>query len=196
MEREERAKADREAVERFLAGDGSAFATLVRSYQDNMMQFAASWLGAAGAEDAAQEIFLQAARSLPGFRGDSSFSTWLYSLARNVCRHRLRERHAAKRDAETAEECEAEALPDGSPELLSWLEREEASAVVRRAVDALPPGQRAVLVLSHWEGMRYEEIARVLDIPVGTVKSRMHGAMAALARELASACPGRTERNE
>ena len=184
MDRERRERRDREEIKRFLAGDENAFARLIAAYQDNIHQFACSLLGLAEAEDTAQEVFLQAFRSLPNFRGDSSFSTWLYSLARNVCRHRLRSMSAARRAGERADMVEAADMPDGEPGLLARLESEESRALVRQAVDSLSCGHCAVLVLCHWEGLRYEEIARVLDIPVGTVKSRVHNAVAALAQRL------------
>ncbi len=181
-EREARAHRDKEAVARFLAGDETAFAVLVDAHKDNVHQFVRSILGAGEAEDQAQEVFMQVFRSLRSFRGDASFSTWLYCLARNVCRHRLRALGAAKRGS--TEEIDSLELPDGEPTSFARLEAEETRALVRAAVDELPPGHRAVIVLSHWEGLRYEDISKVLEIPEGTVKSRVHNAVAALTKAL------------
>lgn len=181
-EREARTQRDRDAVARFLAGDETAFTVLVDAHKDNVHQFVRSLLGAAEAEDQAQEVFIQVFRSLRSFRGDSSFSTWLYCLARNVCRHRLRALGAAKRGP--AGDIDLLELPDGEPSLLARLEAEETRALVRAAVNDLPPGHREVIVLSHWERLRYEEISAVLEIPVGTVKSRVHNAVAALTKAL------------
>ncbi|MDE2039447.1 MAG: RNA polymerase sigma factor [Elusimicrobia bacterium] len=176
---------ERLEAERARRGDQAAFARLMAAHQANVHQFVRSLLGLPEAEDVAQEVFLQAYRSLSSFRGDCSFGTWLYAVARNVCRHRLRWRAAARRAGKTVGDEEALALPDGEPDLLAGLEAEETRGLVRQALEELSGEHRAVLVLSHWEGLRYEEISRVLDIPVGTVKSRVHNAMAALARNLA-----------
>ena len=181
-EREARARRDKDAVGRFLMGDEAAFVVLVDAYKDSVHQFVRSLLGAGEAEDQTQEVFIQVFQSLRSFREDSSFSTWLYCLARNVCRHCLRALGAAKRGP--TEEIEPLDLPDGEPSPLARLEAEEMRALVRAAVDDLPPAHRAVIVLSHWERLRYEEISEVLEIPEGTVKSRVHNAVAALTKNL------------
>ncbi|MBU2573796.1 MAG: sigma-70 family RNA polymerase sigma factor [Elusimicrobia bacterium] len=170
-------------IGRFMNGSESAFAELVDLYKDRIHQFIICVLGPdREAEDLAQEVFIQIYRSLRTFKRESSFSTWAYAVTRNVCRHRLRARGREMRLFSGGEESgdllkAAAAVPGPG----SSLETKETKAVIRAAVEALPPIHRAVLFLNCWERLSYEEISRVLDIPVGTVRSRLHNAMAALA---------------
>jgi RNA polymerase sigma-70 factor (ECF subfamily) len=135
------------------------------------------------AEDIAQEAFIQIYKSLGSFRGDCAFSTWAYSITRNVCRHKLR---ARGREAGLFGELGGNdgSAPDRAPSVELDLENAETGKLVRAAVDGLSPLHRAVIFLSCWERLSYEEIARALDIPIGTVRSRIHNAMAALAQKL------------
>ncbi|MBI4370761.1 MAG: sigma-70 family RNA polymerase sigma factor [Elusimicrobia bacterium] len=180
-----RAERDQQAIARLLAGDPAAFAELVERHKDAVRVFAGSFACAAeDADDLAQEVFVEVHRSLPRFRGEAAFGTWLYSVARNVCLHRLRARRTLRRRPLEKETLEWLDIPDGRPSPEASAETEESRALVREALETLPPGQRAVLVLSHWEGLPYAEIARALAIPMGTVKSRAHNAVVALAERL------------
>lgn len=182
---------DEELIDRFVHGESAAFAELLERYRDKVFQFACWTLGSgrdrSEAEDATQEVFLQLFRSARSFRHRSKFRTWLYSLARNVCRQ-----HAAKLRRrpftpwrEDAEEDPVLEIPDGQPGPLDQIEEEERHRLLRAAVEGLPPHHRGVLLLRDWEDLSYEEIAEVMQVPVGTVRSRLFHARAALARQLA-----------
>jgi len=184
-------------IERFMSGEADAFAGLAELYKDRIHQFILCILGPdRESEDIAQEAFVQIYRSLRSFRGECAFSTWAYSITRNVCRRRLRGRG---REAglfgglDSKDGCD---LPDRAPSMEINLENEETGKLVRAAVDRLSPLHRAVIFLSCWERMPYEEISRALDIPVGTVRSRIHNAMAALARGLKPVLDPGTEVND
>lgn len=182
-DKNERTELENGLISRFLAGDTGAFAELVDLYKDRIHQFVICILGPdRESEDIAQEVFIQIYKSLRNFRRESAFSTWAYSLTRNVCRRRLRDR-GRESGLFAGEEAYRE-LPDRAPSIETVLEREEDGRRVRGAVDGLSPLHRSVLFLSCWERLSYEEIAAALEIPVGTVRSRIHNAMAALALKL------------
>jgi len=175
----------------FVAGRRDAFDALVARHRDRVFQFARWHAGADrdAAEDIAAEVWIEVFRSAASFRGDSSLRTWLYSVARNVClQWRKRRGAAAGRlvplDGEDDEPID---VPDGEPPILDALETLERERVVRAAVERLAPHHRVVLLLREWEGLSYEEIARALDLPLGTVRSRLHNALARLTLHLKSA---------
>jgi len=188
---------ENDLVSRFIDGDGEAFAGLVELYKDRVHQFIICILGAdREAEDIAQEVFIQIYKSLGAFRRESAFSTWAYSLTRNVCRRRLRDRGReaglfAVADGENGDEPRDSALPAEIK-----LENDETGEIIRAAVAGLSPLHRSVIFLSCWEHLSYEEIAGTLDIPVGTVRSRIHNAMAALAQRLKPVLNPGTEVND
>jgi RNA polymerase sigma-70 factor (ECF subfamily) len=188
---------DEALIEWLVQGETRAFTELLTRYRDKVYQFA-RWSADSDeseAEDITQEVFLQVFRSARSYRGESKFRTWLYSLTRNVCRQ-----HAAKRkvrrmtsmDFSYNEEEWLQEVPDTSPSPLAQMEVKERQRLLRQAVERLGPIHRSVLLLRDWETLSYEEIAAVLDIPVGTVRSRLFHARAALARELESFFRDRT----
>jgi len=136
----------------------------------------------------AQDVFLQVHRRARSFEGRSAFNTWLFGVALNVCRdHIRRERRVVRTSAVEAGDDKALALlPSESLDPLEFLERTERDALIRSAIERLTPTQRTVLQLRDLEDMTYDEIAHVLAVPVGTVRSRLHNARAALAQALAS----------
>jgi len=175
-------------VERAKKGDRRAFEGLVDSYKDKVFLYVSRMLhDPEEAHDIAQETFVRAYQSLPGFRGASSFQTWLYRIASNlvidsVRRHRRREDTAVSLDApvDTDEGQMGRDLADDrrGPEALA-----ESSAVqheVQRAIAKVTPKLRAVLVMYDIQGMSYQEIAEVLGCPLGTVKSRLFNARSQL----------------
>jgi RNA polymerase sigma-70 factor (ECF subfamily) len=168
----------------FVAGRQEAFDGLVARHRDRVFQFA-RWYARAdrdGAEDIAAEIWIEVFRSSASFRSESSFRTWLYSIARNVCLGWIKRRGAANArllPLEGEDDAPVE-IPDGEPPVLDALERQEREKIVRAAVESLPPHHRVVLLLREWEGLSYQEIARALDLPLGTVRSRLHNALARL----------------
>lgn len=158
-----------ELVTRAREGDLDAFDSLVRRHGPAVYRVAVRMLGEpADAEDAAQESFVQAWRSLRSFRGQSRFSTWMYRIVTNRCLNEL----ARRRETEPLQE-ESPSEGPGPEEVV--VARSEF-AVLRQVVDDLTPEQRVALVLREFEGCTYEEIAEVLDISVSAVKSRLHRA--------------------
>lgn len=174
------------------AGDKKAFGRLVEAYQDRIYGYLSRMLSDPDeAEDVAQEVFLRAYRSLGKFRGASSFHTWLYRIASNlaidVARRRKRQDGAVySLDApvEAGEnEYEREIADDSrAPDQMS--EQAEVQAVVRQAVMELPEKLRDVVVLYELQGESYEDIADILQVPLGTVKSRLFNARGQLKKKL------------
>lgn len=191
------AGADEALVQQVAMGSAAAFEALFERYRDRVFQFVLWQLDSRRdlAEELTQEIFYQLYRSAATFRQRSRFRTWLYSLARNVCRHHERKHRRERRalDWEAVEEAPqlAEGWSGNGPDALERLAAAEVQARVRRAVASLPRLQRTVLVLRDWEDLSYQEIAVILEVPVGTVRSRLHNARGALARELGGAMEAR-----
>lgn len=170
---------DEALVRRFQRGDEEAFDELVERHRRRVFALACRLVGEPEADDLAQEVFLAGYRSLPSFRGDSTFSTWIYRITVHVCSHHLRRRRLPT--AELEEEY-LDARSEHDP--VRMVLRGELQDQVRQAIDALPYKLRLVLVLRDLHGLSYEEIARVANIPVGTVRSRLHYAAAKLATYL------------
>jgi RNA polymerase sigma-70 factor (ECF subfamily) len=169
---------DRELVERSVAGDRFAFALLVRRHERRVYNLAFRVLGREeDARDATQDAFLTALRRLSTFRGDAAFSTWMHRVTVNACYDILRKR---KRDPQHE-------LPedlDAGPRHADHAETTAISVDVRRALLLVPFDFRAPLVMHDVQDMPYDEIAEVLGVPVGTVKSRIHRGRVALAAAL------------
>jgi RNA polymerase sigma-70 factor, ECF subfamily len=175
---------DEELVRRYLAGDQGAFADLVRRHETRVYNLSYRLLGNADdAREASQEAFITCVRKLKGFRGESAFGTWLYRVTSNACYDLLRRR---KRTPTPVEE-----LPE--PEAAEDVAKSASDVVdVQRALTRVAEDFRIVLVLHDIEGLPYEEIAVVVGVPVGTVKSRLHRGRVSLARELGGEHPGRS----
>jgi RNA polymerase sigma-70 factor (ECF subfamily) len=181
---------DQQLVERAQRGDKRAFELLVLKYQRKLGRLLSRFVrDAAEVEDVTQEAFIKAYRALPSFRGESAFYTWLYRIGINTAKNYLvalgrRAPTTTGFDNEEAEGFEdAEQLRDSStPE--SELEGKEIAATVNHAMDALPPDLRTAITLREIEGLSYEEIASVMNCPVGTVRSRIFRARDAIAAEL------------
>ena len=168
-----RADPDRLLVERARHGDSDAFGDLVRAYQHRLVNFVRALVSdAADAEDVAQEAFVRAYRGLRGFRGTSSFKTWLYQIATNAARSHLAGERGRRETAAGDPTMTPEAF--GSPASRDDVEGD----LVRRdrldrALAELPEEWRLAVALRDIEGLDYAEIAEVLDIPIGTVESRI-----------------------
>lgn len=177
---------DEALIRQVARGSAQAFEILLDRYRDRIFQFVLWQLdgGRDLAEELTQEIFFQLYRSARTFRHRSRFRTWLYSLARNVCRQHQRRSRSESGWVSWGEEGEAAAVADGRPGALERLAAAEAQARVRAAVASLPPLFRTVLILRDWEELSYKEIAQVLEVPVGTVRSRLYNARSALAAAL------------
>jgi RNA polymerase sigma-70 factor (ECF subfamily) len=181
---------DQELVARAQRGDKRAYELLVLKYQRKLGRLLSRWVrDPAEVEDVTQEAFIKAYRALPSFRGESAFYTWLYRIAINTAKNYLvalgrRAPTSTSFDHEDAESFEeADQLRDMStPE--SELEGKEIAAVVNRAMDALPEDLRTAITLREIEGLSYDEIADVMNCPIGTVRSRIFRAREAIATEL------------
>lgn len=180
-------------VERALDGDIVGFEKLVSRYQNKLLGYVARMTNGDRdeAEDIVQESFIKAYRSLDGFRGQSSFSTWIYKIATNLCIDHARARKRRPQSAysldepfDKDEEKGGREIADDRFEPGKGVERDEMRQLVRETVAAMPEKQRQVLVMCDLQGLSYEEISANLDIPLGTVKSRIFHARADLARRL------------
>ena len=161
------------------AGDTAAFESLVRLYEKRVFALALRMCGnREDAAEAAQEAFLAAWQGLAFFRGESSFSTWLYRLASNACVDLLRRegRHRAAAGPSLDDEEVGIDVPDRALSPQDEAERRELREAVDRGLSALTPEHRQVLVLREMHQLSYEEIAQTLDVDVGTVKSRINRA--------------------
>jgi RNA polymerase sigma-70 factor (ECF subfamily) len=174
---------DAALIERSRAGDVAAFEPLVEKYRQRVWRLAYNLLrDREEAWDVAQEAFIRAYQALPSFRGQSAFYTWLYRIVMNVAADRARARGARGRAFGTErvpEEDWERVLPDPhgadeSPDAVAA--RHEQRQKIMRALDALPEHHRRIVVLSDLEGLSYREIAETLEIPMGTVMSRLHNA--------------------
>jgi len=175
---------DATLIERSRAGKPEAFGELVVRYQDRLYNTLIRVCGEAEeARDVTQEAFVQAFVKLDSFRGNSAFYTWLYRIAFNTAISRRRRRKPTSSLDEAREAAGVEpADPDARPE--ANLEREEQAVQVRAALATLSAEHRSVLVLREIEGYDYETIGEMLEVPVGTVRSRLHRARMQLKEEM------------
>lgn len=182
-------QSDRQLVARVQKGDRRAFDLLVIKYQHRILSLVSRFVSDfAEAQDVTQEAFIKAYRALPGFRGDSQFYTWMYRIAVNTAKNYLvsRGRRIPSRDVDLDDaEMFADAnnmkdieTPDG------LLQRDQLQKVVFDAIEALPEELRIAVTLRELEGMSYEEIAEVMDCPIGTVRSRIFRAREAIDRKM------------
>lgn len=181
---------DQLLVERAQRGEKHAFELLVAKYQRKLARLLARFIrDPAEVEDVAQEAFIKAYRALPSFRGDSAFYTWLYRIGINTAKNHL---VSIGRRAPTATEFdseEAEGFADGeqlrdinTPENLMM--SKEIANTVNATMDALPEELRTAIQLREIEGLSYEEIATIMNCPIGTVRSRIFRAREAIAEKL------------
>src|SRR5574341_1153895 len=181
---------DRQLVARAQRGDKQAFEMLVEKYQRKLARLLSRFIrDPAEVEDVTQEAFIRAYRALPAFRGDSAFYTWLYRIGINTAKNYLM---ALGRRAPTSTEVEAEdaegyeegeQLRDiSTPE--SLLLSKEIARTVNATIEELPEELRTAIQLREIEGMSYEDIARIMDCPIGTVRSRIFRAREAIAERL------------
>lgn len=181
---------DQALVERAQDGDRQAFDLLVGKYQRKLGRLLSRYIrDPAEVEDVTQEAFIKAFRALPSFRGESAFYTWLYRIGINTAKNYLvaqgrRAPTTTDYDSEEAENFEsADALRDiNTPE--SLLLSKQIGETVNAAMDGLPEELRTAIVLREIEGLSYEEIAGIMDCPIGTVRSRIFRAREAVAARL------------
>jgi RNA polymerase sigma-70 factor, ECF subfamily len=183
---------EKELIARVIAGETELFHELIRPYERMVHLSVLTMLrNEQEAEDAAQEVMINAFRHLKSFRGDAKFSTWLVTIAMNEGRQRLRKAKAAQ--VESLDEEKEEREGDFTPAVLTdWreipseaLEKKEMRLKLRKAVEQLPPLYREVLVLRDLQELNQEETANALGIPVTLVKVRLHRARMMLQKLLA-----------
>jgi RNA polymerase sigma-70 factor (ECF subfamily) len=171
---------DQALIAATLAGRPDAFGELVTRYERAVYHLAVRTLhDRTEAEDATQEAFLKAYRALGSFRPGAKFSTWIFTICYRGCCDRL-----AKRKRLSGDELPDRADAAAGPELLAV--RNDDAARLRAAVDALPEKYRAVITLYHLQGKQYEEIATVLNLPLGTVKTHLFRAKEQLRKVLSA----------
>ncbi len=180
---------DEELIARAVSGDDGAFAALVRRHTDLVYTVVLRVVGnEADADDVTQEAFVRAHRALGRFRGDSKFSSWLYRIAVNRALTHLQKKKRRGTSVELDESPYVEAAVAGErvvdPE--SFVLNEEMRRQVREAVEALPPRYRAVVTLFYLEERSYKEVAEILGIPLGTLKTHLHRSRALLKEILVS----------
>jgi len=182
-------ESDRELVERVQAGDKQAFDLLVLRYQQKLVKLISRYVrDPQEAMDVAQEAFIKAYRAIPGFRGESSFYTWLYRIGVNTAKNHLvaqgRRPPDSDVDAQDAERFDIDTMlrEQDTPEAEAY--RDEVERTVVEAIAELPEELRTAVTLRELEGLSYQEIAQVMECPVGTVRSRIFRAREAIDKRL------------
>lgn len=176
---------DEELVVAVQAGDVSAFDVLVRRWDRKIQGAAYRVLGSDDeARDVSQEAFLKAFRALSSFKREARFSSWLYQIAMNLCRDKLRRRRGREHLSldEMAESTEPALRQRATA--VDQIEDRDRARVVAAAVGGLSEDQREVVILKEYEGLTFPEIAEVLGVPLSTVKTRLYRALAQLRIEL------------
>lgn len=183
------ADADRLLVKRVQGGDKAAFNALVLKYQQRILKLVSRYVrDPEEALDVSQEVFIRAYRALKNFRGDSAFYTWLYRIAVNASKNAIgaaiRNPVEGGLDVDDPElmEVQRKMVDEASPEHLLYTE--ELKQTINSAIEGLPPELRRAILLREMKGLSYEEIAKVMDSPVGTVRSRIFRAREAVAQRI------------
>ncbi len=183
---------ERILLERAKSGDIIAFEELIGSYQKRVFNLALRIIGNYDdAADLAQEAFVRIYKAISSFKEQSSFSTWVYRITTNVCLDEIRKRKNRKvvyidEDIQTDDGEMKRQVISSDPGPDEAAERSEIRRIVNDAINRLPEEQRVVITLRDLQGMSYEEIARILELPAGTVKSRINRARLALKNMLSS----------
>ena len=180
---------DNELIERVKNGEKSAYDLLVLKYQQRVVNLVSRFVrNHSDALDVTQEAFIKAYRALPNFRGDSAFYTWLYRIAVNTAKNQLavqsRRPKISDYDVSDIEQIEGNtALKDeATPE--SLLLKDELQATVLKAIEDLPEDLKTAIMLREIEGLSYEEIACVMECPIGTVRSRIFRARESIDKKM------------
>ncbi|HWB11719.1 MAG TPA: sigma-70 family RNA polymerase sigma factor [Pirellulales bacterium] len=172
---------DTQLIESALAGNSAAFGELVRKYQDRLYNTMVHLVGSTeDAKDVVQDAFVKAFVKLGSFQRSSAFYTWLYRIAFNTAMSRQRRR----RETRSIDDDCGHDPTDPAAVPAERLEQEELAAQVRRALETLSEEHRTVLVLRDIDGCEYEAIAEILEVPLGTVRSRLHRARLQLRDQL------------
>lgn len=180
---------DDKLVKRAKKGDSRAFDLLVLKYQGRVAQLVARYVkNTAEVEDVTQEAFIKAYRALPKFRGDSAFYTWLYRIAANAAKNYLVAQGRRPTADLALDDSESFDMPgrlrdNETPDEV--IMGQQLEALISDTIQALPSELKAALTLREFEGLSYEEIAEVLECPIGTVRSRIFRAREAIDQKVA-----------
>ncbi len=181
------APTDEQLLQEYIAGHVASFELLVRRHSHELFKFVVRFTSdSVAAEDVVQETFLQVHTAAARFDLNRRFKPWLFTIAANKARDYLRKRkrrHELSFEANVANQDDSsqrylDLLSDDSPESDEGLLLEEKRASIKATVDAMPDKLREILILAYFHRLAYKEIGEVIDIPVGTVKSRLHSAVA------------------
>jgi RNA polymerase sigma-70 factor (ECF subfamily) len=183
---------DAALVRSFQAGNKAAFDTLVLKHKDKIFNLCFRFLGDYHeANDLAQEIFVKAYRSLRAFRFEAAFGTWLYRIAVNTCKNKVKSldyRYAKKMvhldNPGATKAAQRLEIRDETPSPLAELERKERMEIIQRAIESLPPEQKMVIIFRDIQGLPYDDIADITGYGLGTVKSRLSRARLELRTKL------------
>ena len=175
---------DAECVRRVQQGDTDSFEVLVRRHEKAIFNLVYRLLGNYDeAAEVAQEVFLSAFKSIHQFRGEANFSTWLYRIGLNHASTRRKSLHSSQQRHIPLDGTEV--IADGNVDPVKNLEHKEIQQRVQQALNSLDPEDARIILLRDLQDISYEDVAEMLDIPVGTVKSRLHRARQALRTSLA-----------
>jgi len=191
-----------ELIKKCQQGDVEAFEKLILSYQKKVYTIAYRYMGRREeAEDLAQEAFIKVYRSLKTFRGDSSFSTWLYHVVTNVCRDALR-KNSRKLEEDSLDCAVTTEKGEIRREIVDWsmspallYEQKELGEFLQSLIDQLSPEYKAVIVMREIQDMSYDEIAQAMDCSLGTVKSRLSRARKTMRDMIESSMEQRSEKH-
>jgi RNA polymerase sigma-70 factor (ECF subfamily) len=174
-------------IRRHLSGDARAFEALFRKYQTPIFNLVTRMVRGEDAYDITQDVFLKALRSLPGFRGESKFSTWLFTIARHTCLNHIRHKNVIVEDSLEEQQDDR---PGNEPADLAMnvgrlCETRELQRIVDTVLATLPPEPRLLLILRDFEQMSYDEISQVTELSIVNVKSKIHRARLAFRKRFA-----------
>lgn len=190
---------DEQLLVGYASGDQRAFGELIRRYQQELFAFLARFVSdSAAADDLFQETFIQVHRNANTFDPNRKFRPWLFTIAANKARDYLRS--SSRRSAQSLDQAVGRSGDDEAPAFIDMMDsgmappprelaQAEDVAAVQRVLADMPPHYREVLVMSYFHQFAYKEMADMLEIPLGTVKSRLHAALAAFAKAYKEAVP-------
>jgi len=179
---------DEELVAKSIGGDAESFNELILRWERPIYALAYRTIGREeDARDVCQETFLRAFRALPGFRGQSKFSSWLYRIALNLCRDWMRRerRTPVVQAPEDMDLLELAAAAEPSESIEDLVARKDLMRGVERVMAGLPEEQRTAIILKEYHGLTFQEIAELVGCPLSTVKTRLYQGLVVLRRELA-----------
>lgn len=174
-------------IRRHLSGDARAFEMLFRKYQTPIFNLVTRMVHGEEAYDLTQDVFLKALRSLPQFRGESKFSTWLFTIARHTCLNYIRHKNVVGVDSleEQQDDHPGNEPTDATMNVGRLCETRELQRVVDGVLATMPPEARLLLILRDFEQMSYDEISQVTELTIVNVKSKIHRARMAFKKRFA-----------